>query len=149
MELDKVEKLIEKYFDATTTVAEEEKLREYFSSKNVAAHLEQYAPMFQYFSIAKEERFTRQVPLNSVSLGARKGFYKWASVAAVAVLAFGIYFGNDYRQQKQYEQEQALLAYNQTKKAFALLAENLNKGAEKVAYLNEFQEAKEKIYNND
>ncbi len=144
MESDKVEKLIEKYFEASTTVAEEEKLKEYFSKQDIPTHLEQYAPMFQYFAIAKEERFTKQVPLKP-----RRNFYKWASVAAVAVLAFGIYFGNDYRQQKQAEQEKALLAYNQTKKAFALLAENFNKGAEKVAYLNEFQEAKEKIYNNN
>ena len=144
MESDKVEKLIEKYFEASTTLAEEEKLKEYFSKQDIPTHLEQYAPMFQYFAIAKEERFTKQVPLKP-----RRNFYKWASVAAVAVLAFGIYFGNDYRQQKQAEQEKALLAYNQTKKAFALLAENFNKGAEKVAYLNEFQEAKEKIYNNN
>lgn len=144
MESDRVEKLIAKYFEATTTVAEEERLKEYFSKQDIPTHLEQYAPMFQYFAIAKEERFTKQVPLKP-----RRNFYKWASVAAVAVLAFGIYFGNDYRQQKQAEQEKALLAYNQTKKAFALLAENFNKGAEKVAYLNEFQEAKEKIYNNN
>ncbi|MDC6389505.1 hypothetical protein PP182_12480 [Maribacter sp. PR1] len=144
MESDKVEKLIEKYFEASTTLAEEEKLKEYFSKQDIPTHLERYAPMFQYFAIAKEERFTKQVPLKP-----RRNFYKWASVAAVAVLAFGIYFGNDYRQQKQAEQEKALLAYNQTKKAFALLAENFNKGAEKVAYLNEFQEAKEKIYNNN
>ena len=144
MESDRVEKLIEKYFDATTTVAEEEKLKEYFSKQDIPTHLEQYAPMFQYFAIAKEERFTKQVPLKP-----RRNFYKWASVAAVAVLAFGIYFGNDYRQQKQAEQEKALLAYNQTKKAFALLAENFNKSAEKVVYLNEFQEAKENIYKNN
>lgn len=144
MELDKVEKLVEKYFDAATTTAEEEKLREYFSKENIPTQLEQYAPMFQYFAASKEERFTRQVPLKT-----RSNFYKWASIAAVAVLTFGIYFGNDYRQQKQAEQEKALLAYNQTKKAFALLAENFNKGAEKVAYLNEFEEAKEKIYNNN
>lgn len=144
MELDNIEKLLEKYFEATATVAEEETLRDYFSKDDVAAHLEQYAPMFQYFSNAKEERFTKQLPLKP-----RRNFYKWASVAAVAVLAFGIYFGNDYREKQIADQEKALLAYNQTKKAFALLAENFNKGAEKVAYLNEFEETKQKIYNNN
>ncbi|WP_396637582.1 hypothetical protein [Maribacter sp. R77961] len=144
MELDNIEKLLEKYFEANTTVAEEETLRDYFSKDSVATHLEQYAPMFQYFSKAKEERFTKQVPLKT-----KNNFYRWASVAAVAVLAFGLYFGNDYREQQIADQEKALLAYNQTKKAFALLAVNFNKGTEKVAYLNEFEETKQKIYNNN
>ena len=59
MELDNIEKLLEKYFKATTTVAEEKTLETYFSQESVATHLEQYAPIFQYFSTAKEERFTK------------------------------------------------------------------------------------------
>ena len=144
MELDNIEKLLEKYLEATTTVAEEETLRNYFSQDSVATHLEQYSPMFQYFSKAKEERFTKQVPLKP-----RRNFHQWASVAAVAVLVFGFYFGNDYRQQQLADREKALLAYNQTKKAFELLAVNFSKGTEKVAYLKEFEETKQKIYNSN
>ena len=143
MELDNIEKLLEKYFEATTTVAEEETLKRYFSQESVATHLEQYAPMFQYFSKAKEERFTKQVPLKP-----RTNYFKWASVAAVAVLLFGIYFGNDYLDQQALERQQAEYAYQETKKALSLLAENFNKGTEKVAYLNEFETTKQKIYNN-
>ena len=139
MELDKVEKLLEKYFEATTTIAEEQVLNQYFSQDNIEPHLEQYRPMFNYFSVAKEERFTKQVPLKP-----RKNYYKWMSVAAVAILTFGIYFGNQY-----YERKQAEIAYQETKKAFELLAENFGRGTEKVAYLQEFEAAKQKIYNND
>jgi len=139
MELDKIQKLLEKYFEATTTVAEEEQLRDYFSQDSVAPHLEQYAPMFTYFSKAKDERFTKQVPLKP-----RVSYYKWISIAAVAVMAFGIFFGNDYREQKEAE-----YAYNETKKAISLLAQNLERGTEKVAYLNEFEQTKQKIYNNN
>ncbi|MFD2098305.1 hypothetical protein [Flagellimonas iocasae] len=144
MELDNIEKLVEKYFEANTTVAEEEQLRDYFSQEKVATHLEQYKPMFNYFSIAKEERYTKQVPLKpSVN------YYKWISVAAAVVLTFGIYFGNQYQENKRLEQEKAEYAYQETKKAFELLAENFNRGTEKVAYLKEFEEAKQKIYNNN
>ncbi|WP_431121717.1 hypothetical protein [Flagellimonas flava] len=139
MELDNIEKLLEKYFEATTTVAEERTLQAYFSQKEVASHLEQYKSMFNYFSMAKEERYTKQVPLKP-----RRNYYKWLSVAAVVVLTFGIYFGNEYQERKQAE-----YAYNETKKAFELLAENFGKGTEKVAYLQEFEVAKQKIYNND
>lgn len=139
MELDRIEKLLEKYLEAATSVAEEKELRTYFSQESVPTHLEQYAPMFQYFSKAKEERFTKQVPLKT-----RRDYFKWASVAAVAVLMFGIYFGNEYQKQKEAE-----FAYNETKKALSLLADNFSRGTEKVAYLNEFENTKQKIYNKN
>ncbi len=139
MELDRIEKLLEKYLEASTSVAEEKELRTYFSQESVPTHLEQYAPIFQYFSLAKEERFTKQVPLKT-----RRDYFKWASVAAVAVLMFGIYFGNEYQKQKEAE-----YAYNETKKALSLLADNFSRGTEKVAYLNEFENTKQKIYNKN
>ncbi|WP_291864419.1 hypothetical protein [Maribacter sp.] len=142
MELNNIEKLLEKYFDATTTVAEEETLRTYFSQESVATHLEQYRPMFQYFSTTKEEQFTKQLALKP-----RNNYSKWISVAAVAVIAFGLYFGNTYQEQKLAEQKEAQYAYNETKKALDLLAQNFSKGTQKVAYLNEFEATKQKIYN--
>jgi len=148
MELDNIEKLVEKYFEATATVAEEETLRNYFSQEEVADHLEQYAPMFQYFSVAKEEKYTKQVPLDTLASVTKKRFdLKWLSVAAVGLLMFGIYFGNGYLENQREEQRQAELAYQETKKALHLLAENFNRGTEKVAYLNQFEETKQKVYN--
>jgi hypothetical protein len=139
MELDNIEKLLEKYFEAATTVAEEQTLRAYFEGDEVAPHLQQYGPMFGYFSKARNERFTGQIPLTT-----RKNLSRWISVAAVAVLIFGIYLGKNYQ-----EQQKAEYAYNQTKEALRLLAENLDRGTEKVAYLNEFEVTKQKILNNE
>lgn len=140
MEFNSIERLLEKYFEATATVAEEEILRDYFTKGNVPLHLKQYAPMFQYFSVAKEERFTRQVPLKPRN----KGYLKWISIAAVAIVLFGIYFGRSYQERKEAE-----YAYQETKKALHLLAANFGKGTEKIAYLKEFEETKQKIYNNN
>ena len=143
MELDNIEKLLEKYFEATTTVVEEETLRAYFSQEDVASHLEQYVSMFQYFSKAKEEKFTKQVPLDTIVSVTKKRFnFKWLSVAAVGLLMFGIYFGNSYKEKRDAE-----YAYQETKKAMNLLAQNFSRGTEKVAYLNQFEETKQKIYN--
>jgi anti-sigma-K factor RskA len=139
MELDRIERLLEKYFEAETTEAEEQVLRDYFTGDNVAEHLEQYSAMFSFFSSAKQERFTKQVPLKT-----SKVYYRWISVAAVAVLVFGIYFGNQYQERREAE-----YAYLQTKKALGLLAQNLDRGTKKVAYLHEFEETKQKIYKNN
>lgn len=143
MESDNIEKLIEKYFEATTTIAEEETIRAYFAQEFVATHLEQYAPMFQYFSGAKEEKFTKKLPLNPIANVTKKRFpYQWLSIAAAGLIIFGIYFGNRYQ-----EQQEAVYAYQETKKALDLLSENFNRGTEKVAYLNQFEQTKQKIYN--
>lgn len=139
MDLDRIEKLLEKYFEAQTTGAEEKELKEYFSGDQVELHLEQYRPMFTYFSNAKQERFTQQVPLKP-----RANLYKWISVAAVVVMVAGIFFGRQYQEQKEAE-----FAYHQTKKALGLLASNLDRGTKKVAYLHEFEETKEKIIKNN
>ncbi|RTE53123.1 hypothetical protein EHW67_13160 [Arenibacter aquaticus] len=140
MELDRIEKLLEKYFDASATVAEEKIIRDYFLNEDIPAHLQRYAPMFKYFSNAKEERFTKRLPLRP----GNRSYWKGISVAAVVVLVFGIYFGRSYQERKKAE-----YAYQETKKALSLLALNLERGTEKVAYLREFEETKQKIYNNN
>jgi hypothetical protein len=140
MELDNIEKLLEKYLEATTTVAEEETLRNYFSQDSVATHLEQYSPMFQYFSKAKEERYTKQLPLAPTVVSSRRNYFKWASVAAV-VLLFGMYFGKSYmvEQTNTLEEEYTQEEIAQAQEAFKLLAFNFNKGAEQLSHLNEFE----------
>jgi len=149
MELDRIEKLLANYFEAKTTVAEEKILKEYFSREEVAPNLEPYRPMFGYFSKAKQERFTKSVQLAQNNTSSRKNVYQWLSVAAVAVLMLGFYFGKNYQDQQHLERQQAEYAYNETKRALDMLAENFGRGTEKVAYLNEFVEAKQKIYNQN
>jgi len=145
-----IEKLLDKYFEANTSVAEEAVLQSYFSQEEVAAHLESYRPMFNYFSKAKGERYTKLPTLTGPIKPRRKFNYRWASVAAVAALVFGAYFGNGYRIQIQEDERvQAELAYLETKKALSLLAENFGKGTQKVAYLQEFEATKSKIYNEN
>ncbi len=132
---------MEKYFEASTTATEEQELRDYFAGGEIAPHLEAYAPMFTYFSVAKEERYTGQVPLKTRS---RNQIYGWISIAAAMVLMFGLYFGKQVRDQREAE-----YAYQETRKAFGLIAQNLDRGTEKVAHLGEFEETKQKILNNN
>ena len=139
MASDRIEKLLEQYFEAETTTADERELRDYFNTDEVAPELEQYRPLFQYLNTAKEERY-----MGEVAIRTRRYHYRWISVAAVAVLAFGIYFGKSYQEQREAE-----YAYEETRKALALLAVNLDKGNKKVAYINEFEKTKQKIYKHN
>ncbi|MFD1293932.1 hypothetical protein ACFQ5N_08805 [Lutibacter holmesii] len=136
MELDNIEKLLQKYLDAETSIAEENELKRYFLSNNVAPHLEQYQALFGYFSISKQEVHTKPLQLKT-----QKKNWKWLSVAASVVLLVGLYTGY-----QKNEQRKAEIIYNETQVAFNMLSTNLNKGNEAIAQLQYFETAKSKIF---
>ncbi len=148
-----IEQLLAKYFEAETTAEEETVLQQYFNGDQVAPHLQQYSAMFQYFAQAKEETYTGNVPLTPMKSKKSFNYKRWISVAAVAVLFFGVFysvdpFSNSEAQLTAQEQQEAQEAYEQTKKAFELLAMNLEKGKQQLTYLNEFEATKQKVFNN-
>ena len=145
MELDNIEQLLEKYFEATTTVAEEKILNAYFSQDDVAPHLEEYKPMFNYFINAKNERFTKPVPLKTER---KKNFLKWISVAAVAILIVGIYFNNYNKPSNSLDEMYTQAELESAQKALTLLSDNFNLGTQKASYLGEFEKNTKKFLIN-
>lgn len=151
MELNKIEDILEKYFQGETSIAEENQLKEYFSSPNVAQHLEQYKPMFGYFSQAKEQKSTYEIPLQS-----KKRNVAWLSIAASAVVLLGIgtyFFISEQKETTAVASQTELGTYDNpeealkaTQKALALLSNNVNVGIESVHYINEFEQSKNKIF---
>jgi len=150
MELDKIENILDKYFQGETTIAEEKELKEYFSSSNVAQHLEQYKPLFGYFSQVKQQKTTQEIPLQT-----KKRNVAWLSIAASAVVLLGIgtfYYVSEEQTTPVVAQselgtyddpEEALAA---TQKALALLSNNVNVGIESVHYIQEYEQSKNKIF---
>ena len=55
-----IEQLLAKYFEGTTTIAEEKQLKSYFSSDTIAPHLEQYKTLFGYFETEKQMNLNRK-----------------------------------------------------------------------------------------
>lgn len=53
-----IDQLLNRYFDGTTTIAEERILKAFFSQDDVPAHLNRYAQLFQY-----EETDAQATPL--------------------------------------------------------------------------------------
>lgn len=138
MEFVKISQLLDAYFEGNTTLEEETRLREYFSSNDIADELRPYAPIFVTQVTAKEERSHRKIEIPAES--SKFTFRKW-SIAASIVVVLGmsslLYFQNNGLTS---EQKEALLAYNQAKETMYLLSENLNKGTSKVTFINEFAE---------
>jgi len=137
--VNRIEELLEKYLEATTTVAEENELRDYFAQDDIAPHLQHYSAMFSYFSIAKEERSTRELPTKP---GRNRSYLGWASVAAAAVLAFGIYFGSEEPSSpydKLYAEGYTQEEIESAQMAMSLFTNNFKKGVEGASYLEEFE----------
>ncbi|MGO4772278.1 hypothetical protein ACEN2I_11490 [Flavobacterium sp. W22_SRS_FK3] len=150
MEFNKIEDILEKYFQGETSIAEENQLREYFSSSNVAQHLQQYKPMFGYFSQVKEQKLTQEIPLKT-----NKRNVAWLSIAASAVVLLGIgtYFYMSEKNTTQVVSQSELGTYDDpeealaaTQKALALLSSNVNVGIGSVQYIKEYEQSKNKIF---
>ena len=147
MELTKIENLIEKYFEAETSSADEQVLRDYFSSNNVAQHLQQYQPVFEYFNQTKNEQFTAKLPLQT-----RKRNVKWLTIAASVTILFGIATFAVLNKETtkasgelgSYDNPE--IALKETQKALAMLSNHVNTGIKSVNYLSAYQNSKEKIF---
>ena len=147
MALDKIENLIEKYFEGETSSAEEKELKDYFSSSDVAQHLEHYQPLFGYFSQAKQEQFTAAIPLQSK----KQTKVVWLSVAAslVVMLGVGVFAYQNISEPKHQDLaviEDPEIAFRETQKALALISKHVNTGIESVNYLSEYEQSKNKIF---
>ncbi len=148
MALDRIENLIDKYFEGETSIAEENELKVYFSSTDVAQHLKQYQTIFGLFSQAKEQQFTQEIPLQTK----KRNVVLWLSIAASVVVMLGVgtmmYFNNDKEEQfvACSPEDNPELALQQTEKALALISEHLNTGIESVSYINEYEQSKNRIF---
>lgn len=142
MSTENIEQLLEKYLEASTTIAEEQQLAQYFSTDNVATHLLSYQPLFKYFKKSKQTRSARTTTVKTSF-----SFYKWTAVAASTLLLLG-FFTKEMIQQ-QTEKEEALLAYYETKKALQFMSTNFNHGAKNVQHLNTYSITKNKIFKSN
>ncbi|QMU65408.1 MAG: hypothetical protein GKR88_14695 [Flavobacteriaceae bacterium] len=139
MELVNIEKLVEKYLNATTSIQEEAVLRDYFLSNRVAPHLEEYQLMFSYFQDSRGETYTKTIRLKSKKTN-RKNL-KWLSIAVSVVLMISIYTGKIKYDEYRMEQK-----YAQVENALKMLSVNLNKGKNAFNNLYTYENTVHKIF---
>ena len=144
MVLNNIENLLEKYENGDTSLKEEQLLKNYFAGDNVAPHLEMYKPMFGFFLVSKQEQFNKDIPFETETKATKRNFnYKWLSVAAVAVLMIGFYFGSGSLNNDDlgtYEDPEVALM--ELTKSLEMISQNFNKGVSTVNYLDELEKGK-------
>ena len=144
MELAKIEKLIEAYFDGNTTLEEERILQNYFAQDIVPVHLQEYKLMFDYFAQSKAEVSNQPIQVKPTKKTWNKS---WLSIAAAVILLFTVYkiipTTDGFTAA---ERAEAQKAYVESQKAFQLISKSLKRGNNKIAYLQDYETTKNKIF---
>jgi len=142
MELAKIERILEAYFEGESTLEQEAILKEYFTGNKVAPHLAVYQTLFVGLKAAKEEVSEREISLPATSSSTKRW---WYSIAASILIVIGVSSLLMPGDQITQEEQEALAAFNKSKETLILLSKNFNKGTEELAVLGQFTEAKNYI----
>ncbi len=148
MALDNIEKTLERYFEGATSLVEEQELKKYFTSADVAPHLQQYQSLFVYFSESKKQ--TSEVAF-SIPRKKRKQM-TWISLTAsvVVVLGIGFYIFTTNTMATQSQNlgtfDDPEVAFKETQKALAMLSSHVNKGIDTFQYIETYETTRDNIF---
>ncbi|MDT0554717.1 hypothetical protein [Patiriisocius hiemis] len=142
MELAKVKKLLDNYFEGKTTLQEEKALQSYFTSDFVSPEVKAYKPLFKGFADAAQETSNLKVNLPTAKKRSFKAWYSVAAILLVTLTLGGIYFSQPTLSK---EEQEALAAYQKAQDAMYLLSHSLNKGTQNLTYINKFEEGAENL----
>jgi len=166
MDLQKIKKLLRKYYNGETSLEQEEVLRTFFASRNVPGHLEAEKKMFTYYydpfkdeaaNPALEGKILDAIRIEGSRYSiqpVKKRLYLFTSVAASFLILLGSYFlitgknGIGFSL-KKYEDtyESPELAYLETKKTLLLISEKFNRGTKELQTLSIFDRVAKELNN--
>lgn len=141
MELKQVNKQLERYFEGKTSLAQEQALFAYFLHSQVDETLAHYKPYFTALAQQREQCFSRN--FNPIKKSKLVQLKRYLAVAAAAVLAVFVLQQTGLSSQPTPEEE----AYNEFKTHMYLVAEQLNKGKQGVAYMETLNQTTNKYLN--
>ena len=146
MEPENIKKLLQKYYDAETTLLEEQFLKNYFEGQKISPQLASEQSAFDFYAqeqkIVLPQKNSQQKPSQTKT---------WLSLAAAAVVILGI--GTFVYQQKRINPiiandsfNDPEIAFRETQKALNLLSQNVNIGIQSVQHIEEFNNSKNMIF---
>jgi len=152
MDYRKIDNILNKYFEGTSTLEEEKLLRQYFASGHVAEAHQAYKPMFQYFEHA--QNVTNPLPVRLEEN--RRNYKKYYAAAAALIIGLGLsgLLQTGFKLQPKNMQTGNIQVSNQNpeKKKEAVkeikkLARNVNDGIQKTGAISIFGTTTKKVFN--
>lgn len=143
MELNRIENLLEKYFNSETDLEEEKELKAYFAGESIAPHLEKYKHLFDYYIHDAAQQLDKVFHLSE-----KRNYRAWLSIAAGVAVMLGV-FTFVYNQPEDadlgtYNDPQ--VAFRETQKALSLLSGKVNTGVKSVRYIDEYEKSKDAVF---
>jgi hypothetical protein len=155
-----IEELLEKYWNAETTLEQEQELRAFFQSNNVPENLSEAAMLFRYFETEKSKKLNENFDADvTKKLKQRQGgkivpmtnWFRIARVAAgIVVVVAAVYLvGQEVRKRNPNEvadtESDPKLAFEETKKALLMISKNFHKAQKEASMINLLNEAEQTI----
>lgn len=139
MDYNKIEQLLDKYFEGETSINEENILKEFFATENNIPEDLLYAKsMFSHFVREKEFVFNKNIKAPQKNL-----YYYISGIAASIFLAMFLLFSHSKQDDKiiyAYINGKAItdknVAEQYTKQILLAVSQNLDKGTKNLNYLN-------------
>ncbi|MDF9796159.1 hypothetical protein OKW21_001422 [Catalinimonas alkaloidigena] len=165
MELQKIEQLLDKYWDGDTSLEEEQILQNFFTEVEVPEHLQGVAILFRKLRTDRQfktldDRFDETIIHKIEKSDSAWSFRTLLRIAAaVTLLLLSVFLVKDYIYDQTGETaevpenlensyEDPKLAYEQTKQALLLISSMMNEGAQHIEKLENFSDAQEKVKEN-
>jgi hypothetical protein len=159
MDSNKIEDLLNRYWNCESTLEEEQQLREYFKGHNIPEQLRETASLFRYFEENKKKDFhdasfdkkiLAHVKAPKKTTVTRLLYNSMRIAAGIAVLMVATWFvRNEIRKSTPQEAVDTYndprMALEETKKALLMISKGFGKAEEKAKKITLFNEATEKI----
>ena len=159
MESQKMNELLEKYWQGETTLEEEAKLRQYFREHEPPAHLRPVAALFQHYEAPPRlsQDFDQQI---EVQLRGGKVISMWPTLLRIAAvvaifIAGALWMKRTYLEETPVAAPMAVVttdtyedpekAYEEAKQALLLVSSLMNEGTTHLTKLEEFDEAQQTV----
>jgi len=141
MDYTKIDKLLEKYFEALTDLEEEAQLKAYFKSDNIAPRHQKYKALFDFYT--QEQFVTNPQPVRHQIRKPKKNY--WLASAAILILGIGLFGLINKKNIKN-------IAENNPHKKEKVIQEmkvytnHLNEGIKNVSALSIFGQKTQKVF---
>ncbi len=160
MDSKQIEQLLEKYWNAETSLEEEQELHRFFQREGVQENLKETAALFRYFEIEKTRTLSEIFDASVTNqIKQRQGgkivsMTNWFQIARVAagvlVVVAAVYLiGHEVRKSSPNEitdtESDPKLAFEETKKALLMISKNFGKAQREASKINLLNEAEQKI----
>ena len=159
MDSNKIDELLNKYWNCETSLEEEQQLREYFRGREFSEQLKETAVLFRYFDENKKKSLNDMAFENQVMQKVKaprqgkvvKLFYNAMRIAAgVTVLVVaGWLVRNEIRKSTPQEvvdtYDDPKLAFEETKKALQMISRSFGTAEENAKKINIFNDAQQQL----